>query len=87
MRLTDLSDKVLTSEALLPYVDVEPVTVTVAGVVSHAQDDVVLAAALSARADSLVTGGKELRQLGAYGGTRPFIPREFLAVLDRDRSG
>lgn len=37
---------------------VEPVTVTVAGDASHAQDDVVLATALSARADYLVTGDK-----------------------------
>ena len=62
-------------------------TVTVAGDASHAQDDVVLATALSARADYLVTGDKELRQLGAYGETRLVIPREFVAVLDRAGAG
>jgi predicted nucleic acid-binding protein len=47
----------------------------------------VLATALSAGAEFLVTGDKELRQLGAYGGTRLLLPREFLTELDRQVAG
>ncbi|MCD6028134.1 MAG: hypothetical protein K0S78_308 [Thermomicrobiales bacterium] len=54
---------------------VQPLTVAVSGIASHAEDDVVLATELSAGAEFLVTGDKELRQLGAYGGTRLLLPR------------
>ncbi len=54
---------------------VQPVTEIVSGVASHAEDDVVLATALSAGAEYLVTGDKELRQLGACGGTQLLLPR------------
>jgi putative PIN family toxin of toxin-antitoxin system len=66
---------------------VQSVTVTVSGIASHTEDDVVLATALSATADYLVTGDKELRQLGAHGGTQLLLPREFLAVLNRAIGG
>ena len=42
-----------------------PITVTVAGIASHEEDDPIIGTALSARADYLVTGDKELRQLAA----------------------
>jgi predicted nucleic acid-binding protein len=66
---------------------VQPLTVAVSGIASHAEDDVVLATELSAGAEFLVTGDKELRQLGAYGGTRLLLPREFLTELDRQVAG
>lgn len=65
----------------------QPITVSVSGIASHSADDLILATALSARADYLVTGDKELRQFGAYGGTRLLIPREFVAGLDRAGAG
>lgn len=59
-----------------------PITVDVAGVASHAEDDVVLATALSARAKYLVTGDKRLLERVAYRGTLLLSPRQFLAVLE-----
>ena len=59
-------------------------TVTVAGVATHPEDDRVLAAAASARADYLVTGDRQLRRLGGYEGVRILSPREFLDLLERE---
>ena len=62
----------------------QPMTVPVAGVATHPEDDVILATALSAQAPYLVTGDRQLQQRGSYGGTRLLSPRQFLAVLDRE---
>ncbi len=59
----------------------QPIKVDVAGVASHAEDDVVLATALSAGASYLVTGDRRLLELGIYGATDLLTPREFLARL------
>lgn len=58
------------------------VTVTVSGVATHPEDDLVLAAAVSTEADFLVTGDRQLLKLGQYEGVRIVSPREFLAILD-----
>ena len=63
---------------------IQPITVDVTGVASHPEDDMVLATALSARADCLVTGDKKLQQRVAHCGTLLLSPRQFLDVLDRD---
>lgn len=42
-----------------------PVTAPVSGVATHPEDDQILAAAVSAKAEYLVTGDKKLQQLGA----------------------
>lgn len=60
--------------------------VTVEGVASHAEDDPVIATALSAGAAYLVTGDKELRAIGGYGGVTFLTPREFLDLLDREQT-
>ena len=62
----------------------QPITVDVTSVASHAEDDVVLATALSARAKYLVTGDKRLRERVAYRGTRLVSPRQFLADLESE---
>jgi putative PIN family toxin of toxin-antitoxin system len=62
---------------------IQPITVHVAGVATHPQDDVILATALSARAPYLVTGDKQLRQRGAYSDTRVLSPRQFLSILEQ----
>jgi putative PIN family toxin of toxin-antitoxin system len=43
-----------------------PITVTVQGVASHPEDDLILAAAISAQADYLVTGDRQLLALGTF---------------------
>jgi putative PIN family toxin of toxin-antitoxin system len=59
------------------------VTVHVAGVATHPEDDLVLATAVSAAADYLVTGDRQLQQLNSYQGVQIVSPRDFLTLLDR----
>lgn len=54
----------------------------VRGVATHPEDDLVLAAALSADADFLVTGDKKLQALGIWEGIVILDPAAFLAILD-----
>lgn len=58
------------------------ITVQVAGVASHPEDDLVLATALSGQVGYLVTGDKRLRARRTYGGTHLLSPREFLDFLE-----
>ena len=62
-----------------------PITVKVQGVATHPEDDLVLAAALSAKADYLVTGdGPLLRKVGStYQGVKLVTPNEFLEILQK----
>jgi uncharacterized protein len=53
---------------------VTALTVEVSGVATHPEDDLVLAAALSASADYLVTGDHKLQALGGYHGIRIVSP-------------
>jgi putative PIN family toxin of toxin-antitoxin system len=57
------------------------VTADVHGVASHPEDDVILATAVSARAEYLATGDKKLQQLRTYQGVTIVSPREFLEIL------
>ena len=58
-----------------------PITTVVQGVASHAQDDLILATAISAQADYLVTGDRELLALGQYQGAQIVTPRDFATIL------
>jgi uncharacterized protein len=58
-----------------------PITVTVQGVAAHPQDDLILATAVSAQADYLVTGDRELLALGRYQDVQIVTPREFATIL------
>lgn len=59
-----------------------PITRQVQGVATHPEDDLILAAAVSARADYLVTGDDQLQKLGGFEGVKIVSPREFLRLLD-----
>ena len=72
----------LRTEALM-----QPITVRVAGIATHPQDDLILSTALGAQAQFLVTSDKPLLERGAYCGTRLLSPRVFLAVLDQHVPG
>ena len=61
--------------------EVTPITVRVAGVATHPEDDLVLATAVSAGADYLVTGDRQLQKLGRHGSVTILSPRGFLALL------
>jgi putative PIN family toxin of toxin-antitoxin system len=58
--------------------DLPPVT----GVVRDPNDDMVVACALKADADYIVTRDKDLLSLGTYEGIRIVTPRQFLDLLD-----
>lgn len=60
---------------------ISPITVQVTGIASHPEDDAIIATALSAQADYLVTGDKPLLARGAFHGTVIVSPRQFLEVL------
>lgn len=52
------------------------------GVAPDAEDDLILATALSGRATYLVTGDRRFRDLGSYGPIRLLSPIEFLTILE-----
>ena len=53
----------------------------VEGVATHPEDDAILATALSASADFLVTGGRDLLDLANFRGIQNKSPRDFLSLL------
>ena len=58
------------------------VTITVSGVATHPEDDLVLATATSAGADYPVTGDRRFRtRVPSYQGVHLLSPAEFLALL------
>jgi putative PIN family toxin of toxin-antitoxin system len=61
---------------------VAPLTIAINGVATHPEDDIVLATAISARAEYLIIGDAQLRKLGTFGGTLILRPREFMSILD-----
>lgn len=54
----------------------------VSGVATHPEDAAILATAVSARADFLVTGDIQLQRLGVYRDVGTLSPRDFLDVLE-----
>ena len=63
---------------------ITPISVEVQGVATHPEDDLVLAAALSAKADYLVSGDKKLQKLGSYQGVAIVSPRGFVDALGKE---
>ena len=61
-----------------------PITREVHGVATHPEDDLILATAVSASADYLVTGDRHLQALGSYEGVRIVSPRDFLTILESE---
>lgn len=62
--------------------EITNLTTTVTGIATHPEDDLVLSAAVSGKADFLVTGDKQLLKLGAFEGIRIVDSRTFLDILD-----
>lgn len=60
---------------------VTAVTVEVAGVATHPEDDLILATAVAGAATYLVTGDRKLRAVGTFHGVTLLSPREFLDRL------
>ncbi len=80
----------LTAEDISSFMDllqnettITPITAKVEGIATHLEDDLILATAVSAKADYLVTGdGPLLRKVGnSYQSTKLVTPNEFLQIL------
>lgn len=69
--------------ALRIYGRVVAITATVSGEATHPEDDLILATAISARADFLVTGDRQLQALGRVRDVAVVDPKAFLLVLER----
>ncbi len=65
---------------------ITPITAKVHGVATHPEDDVILATAVSAKADYLVTGDTKLQHVGTYQRVTILSPRRFLATLEDEVS-
>jgi predicted nucleic acid-binding protein len=63
------------------------ITARVAGIASHAEDDLVIATAVSGDAEYLITGDKRLRKVGKYQNVKIRTPQEFLAEFEEATSG
>ena len=61
-----------------------PISRDVHGAASHPEDDLILATAVSGKADYLVTGDRQLLKLGTYEGVKIVSPREFLSLLEEE---
>jgi putative PIN family toxin of toxin-antitoxin system len=72
--------------ALLYQTTQVEITSDIHGIATHPEDDLVVATAVSAAADYLVTGDKKLQELGMYEGVRIISPRAFMDLL-RTHSG
>lgn len=64
--------------------DVTPITVQAMGIATHAEDDMVLATAVSAQVDYVVSGEKGLLNVGSYQGVVSRSPRAFLEMLEQE---
>ena len=67
-------------------VTVVPITEEVHNVATHPEDDFILATAVSAKADYLVTGDTKLQHLGRYQEVTILSPRRFLETLKQEVS-
>jgi putative PIN family toxin of toxin-antitoxin system len=63
---------------------VSRITVSVHKVATHPEDDMILATAVSANADYLVTGDTKLQGIGTYKAVTILSPKRFLAILTHD---
>ncbi len=76
------AEQVAADIALLRHeAHITPITTAVHGVATHPEDDMVLATAVSGKADYLVTGDKKLQDVGNYHGVTILPPIAFLDVL------
>lgn len=57
------------------------ITVTVEGVATHPEDDLILATAVSGQVDYLVTLDQQLLRLGSYSSVQIVSPQAFLTIL------
>jgi putative PIN family toxin of toxin-antitoxin system len=79
----DQRDRIL--RLLIRQATLVEITVRVQSVATHREDDVILATAVSSKADWLVTGDVKVQRLGSYQGVTILSPRAFLDLLEQAR--
>lgn len=77
-RLSDQEIRALVEEEVLPFVETVGVRPRLAVVQRDPDDNKFLECAVGGRADYLVTGDRDLRELGAFRGITILTAREFL---------
>jgi putative PIN family toxin of toxin-antitoxin system len=60
---------------------ITPLTTKVQGITTHPEDDFILATAVSAKADYLITGDTKLQHVGMYRRVAILSPRRFVETL------
>lgn len=70
-------------QALRQDAEVVLLTEQIVGEATHAEDDLVLATAISANADALVTGDRQLQRLETFRGVKILSPASFIELLDQ----
>lgn len=79
-----LEERLAAAKTLRTRTEWIELTATVTGVASHAEDDKILATAISAHADALVTGDAQLLALTQIGQTPIMTVRDALVALEVD---
>lgn len=81
---THLSQAAIADYLLLVKAVAIPIVITIPvhGVATHPEDDRILATALSGRADYLITGDRNLRDLGTCKGISIMDARSFITLLN-----
>lgn len=79
----DPSDLTLALAALREDAIRTDITTSVSSIATHPEDDLVLAAAISAQAHFLVTGDSMLQRLEHYQSVQIISPRDFLTLLEQ----
>jgi putative PIN family toxin of toxin-antitoxin system len=76
--LTSDEVKTIIADEILPYFEVVEIEDKVSGVCRDPYDDMFLSVAICSDATWIVTGDKDLLELGKYGGARIVTPNEIL---------
>lgn len=79
--LTDQEIDSLIEDEVLPFFEVVDIAESVRGVCRDPADDPFLACALAANAAYLVSGDKDLLDLGRFKGAKIITPRELLKII------
>ena len=82
-QLSDQEIRPLIEEELLPFVETLRVRRRLAAVRRDPDDDTFLECAVAGRAQYLVTGDRDLRELGTFRGTTILTAGEFLERMNR----
>ena len=82
VRLTKDEMKAIIEEEVLPFCEIAEITGEVSGVSKDPDDDKFIACALSASADYIVSGDKDLCDVGIYKSVRIITASQLLKMID-----